>query len=78
MNVMSKIITLRIITVFSLQFVQKNMCPSCKINMYVFFFHLRCVYLIGGGCVCVDVSGAVPLTLSGYWKIVSLQRIDGD
>lgn len=48
MKVMSKIITLRIITVFSLQFVQKKTCPSCKINMYVFFFHLSCVYLRGG------------------------------
>ena len=88
MKVMSKIRTLRIIKVFSLQFVQK-MCPSCKINMYVFFFHmssLSSVYSRDGCvsvCVCVCVwmmmaSGVVPLTLAGYWKIMSLQRIDGD
>lgn len=52
MKVMSKIIILRNITIFSLQFVQK-MCPSCKINVCI-FFHLctmSCVYLRGvSGC----------------------------
>lgn len=76
MKVMSKIITLGIITVFSLQFVQKKkMCPSCKINMYVYFSFFICAH-----CVvfiwesCADVGGVIPLTLGAYWKIMSLGR----
>lgn len=42
-----------------------------------FFFHPWSLYLSESG-VWMMASGIVPLTLGGYWKIMSLQRIDGD